>query len=418
MGNKLIVVSIDALVYEDLEYLKTRPNFQKLLASCAQVKRVKSIYPTLTYPCHATMATGCFPTKHGVLNNTCVIPGVEDTPWLWYHDNYQCRDLIDAAKEKGLTTAIIGWPTMGNHPNADYIVAEVAGTKAKTAQEFRRDYLLTGTTEELWDAVGAPNVHYRTYHRCPHYFNTTAACDIIRLYAPDLVMVHLGEPDHARHAHGVFSPLLEPALDACEWALGQLMDAIERSGYAECTNLVITADHGHLDSTRSCLPNALFAENGFLTLDEQGQVTDWRAWCKSVGMSADVFVKNEADIPLVAQLLEDHLGQGYSKVFTRQDAAQEGYDGPFDFVLETDDTTRFLNGWTGPWLTEHGEVHGCHGYHPDKGPRPTILAMGPAFRQGVVLENAHLTDGAPTWATILGAELPDTDGKPILDILV
>ena len=63
MANKLIVVSIDALVYEDLEYLKTRPNFQKLLASCAQVKRVKSIYPTLTYPCHATMATGCLPAS-------------------------------------------------------------------------------------------------------------------------------------------------------------------------------------------------------------------------------------------------------------------------------------------------------------------------------------------------------------------
>ena len=164
MGSKLVVVSIDALVFEDLEYLKTRPNFRHLLERCAMVQRVKSIYPTLTYPCHATMATGCFPTKHGVLNNTSVIPGVEDTPWLWYHDNYQCRDIVDAAKEKGLTTAIIGWPTMGNHPNADYIVAEIAGTQAKTAREFRRDYLLTGTTEELWEAVGAPNVHDRTYH--------------------------------------------------------------------------------------------------------------------------------------------------------------------------------------------------------------------------------------------------------------
>lgn len=413
MGSKLVVVSIDALVFEDLEYLKARPNFRHLLERSAMVQRVKSIYPTLTYPCHATMATGCFPAKHGVLNNTCMIPGVEDTPWLWYHDNYQCRDIIDAAKEKGLTTAIIGWPTMGNHPHADYIVAEVAGTKAKTAREFRRDYLLTGTTEELWEAVGAPNVHYRTYHKCPHYFNATVARDIIRLYSPDLVIVHLGEPDHSRHLYGVFSEKLEPALDACEWALGELLSVIDAD-----TNLVITADHGHLDTTRSCLPNALFAQNGFLTLDEQGQVTDWRAWSQSVGMSAEIFVKNETDIPLVGQLLEKHLGQGYSKIFTRQEAAVEGYDGPFAFVLETDDTTKFLNGWIGPWLTEQGEVHGCHGYHPDKGPRPTLLALGPAFKAGAVVEHANLTDGAPTWAKILGAELPDADGKPILDILL
>ena len=70
MRNKLIVVSMDALIYEDLTYLAQKSAFGKLLQECAMVKQVKSIYPTLTYPCHATMATGCFPAKHGILNNT------------------------------------------------------------------------------------------------------------------------------------------------------------------------------------------------------------------------------------------------------------------------------------------------------------------------------------------------------------
>lgn len=415
--KKLIVVSMDALVYEDLEYLRGKPSFGKLLERCAMVKGVRSVYPTLTYPCHAAMATGCFPAKHGVLNNTLMEPGVENAPWLWYHDAYKCRDLVDACKERGLTTALIGWPTMGNHPNADWIVGEIAATKAKTAEEFRRDYLRTGTTEELWEAVGEPNVFYRTYFRSPTGFNAAVCRDIIRLYAPDLVLLHVGEPDHSRHANGVFSRELEPALDLCEWVLTQLLEAIRLSGFGEETNLVITADHGQLNVTHTCNPNVLFAENGLLTLDGQGNVTNWRAWSDSVGMCAAIYVKDSTDVPEVRALLESHLGQGYSRIYTRQEAAREGYDGPFTFVLETDGHTRFLNKWTGPWLMDHEGVRGSHGFHPDKGPRPPILAMGPAFRQGAVLESADLVDGAPTWAAVLGASLPDADGKILSGLL-
>ena len=56
--QKLIVLSADALVYEDLAYLETLPNFRKYLSGGCRIERVRSIYPTITYPCHATMATG------------------------------------------------------------------------------------------------------------------------------------------------------------------------------------------------------------------------------------------------------------------------------------------------------------------------------------------------------------------------
>ena len=416
MHKKLILVSMDALIYEDLEHLAQKPSFGKLLQECALVKRVRSIYPTLTYPCHATMATGCLPKKHGVLNNPRLEPGTVSPPWLWYHESYRCRDLVDACKEAGLTTACIGWPTMGCHPSADYIVGEIAATTAKTPEEFRRDYLRTGTTEGLWEAVGAPNVHYRTELRSPTHFNTAACRDIIRLYAPDLVLLHIGEPDHTRHLHGVFAPEVTGILDVCEWALTELLHAIRDSGFAHCTNLVITADHGQLDTVRSCSPNALFARESLLTLDEAGSVTDWKAWSDSVGMCSAIYVKHPEDIPTVEALLKRELPD--FRLYSREEAAREGYDGEFAFVLETDGKTRFENLWTGPLLTEPGAVRGYHGYHPDKGPQPPILAMGPGFRKGAVLENANLTDGAPTWAKLLGASLPDAEGRPLDEILL
>lgn len=414
--HKLIVVSMDALIQEDLEYLSQKPAFGWLLSHCAQVDRVKSIYPTLTYPCHATMATGCLPAKHGVINNNHFIPGKVSPPWLWYHDVYKAKDLLDACKEKGLTTACVGWPSMGKHPHADYLVGEIAATKAKTDEEFRADYLATGTTPELWDAACAPHIYLRTQEKCVAAFNAAACCQIIRRFAPDLVLLHTGEPDHSRHQHGVYASQNQPALDLCEQILSDLLAAIQASGSADVYNLVVTADHGHLDTTQASYPNVLFAQQGLLQLDDKGNVTDWKAWSLSTGMCAEVFVKEAKDEPEVYELLRQ-CQYGWERVYTRQESAREGFDGPFSFVLETDGRTRFENNWTGDILVPHGSIKGSHGFHPDKGPRPPLLATGPAFREKVTIADAHLTDGAPTWAAVLGVELPDADGTVLQALL-
>ena len=48
MKQKLLVISMDATVHEDVAYLETLPNFQKILGKRAEVERVKSVYPAIT----------------------------------------------------------------------------------------------------------------------------------------------------------------------------------------------------------------------------------------------------------------------------------------------------------------------------------------------------------------------------------
>ena len=48
MKKKLIVFSADAMVSEDVDYLKTLPNYQKYLAGGCMVQKVDSVYPTIT----------------------------------------------------------------------------------------------------------------------------------------------------------------------------------------------------------------------------------------------------------------------------------------------------------------------------------------------------------------------------------
>ena len=415
MQQKLILVSMDALIFEDLAHLAGKPSFGHIMQNGARVERVRSIYPALTYPCHATMASGCWPAKHGVVNNKALIPGQKDTAGNWFHHIYKVSDLFDGAKAKGLTTACVGWPTMACHPNIDYLVAEIAWTKAKTEEEYRAEYLRTGTPEDLWQTVCQPHVHWRTQKGKVQRFNTKVACEFIRRYQPDLLLMHLADPDRARHKYGVFAPEVKDALDECEVILAELLEAIRDSG--EDYNIVVTADHGQLDVCQTVSPNALFAKTGFLTLDGDGNVTDWRAWAHSTGMSSCVYVKDPVDEPAVYALLKSHVGEGCERVFTREEAAAEGFAGDFAFVMETDGKSSFDNDWQGEYLKPGASTKGNHGYHPDKAPRPTLIGCGPAFRKGVVLPSANLVDGAPTWAKLLDIPLPDAQGTPLTELL-
>ena len=415
-GQKLIILSMDALVREDVEYLKTKPVFGAFLRGAAEVGHVKSIYPTLTYPCHATMATGCWPKKHGVLSNTAFDPGNPDPNWNWYHDVYRVPDVIDRAKEAGKTTAVVGWPSMALHPNVDYLVAEIAGTKAKTEEEFHAQYLETGTPEALWEEVCESEIHFRTEKGDVHLFNTHVAANIIRRHAPDLMLAHFKHPDGMRHQYGVFAPEVKKGLDTCEETLRVILEAVRESGAEECTNVVVTADHGQMNVKRTANVNVLFSNFGFAETDADGKLVSWRAWSHSTGMTTRVFVKDPADEPNVRELLESFLGMGYSRIMTREETAIEGYDGPFSFMLDGDGVTGFSDKWTGPYFTKPSKP-GNHGYHPDLGPRPVIIAKGPAFRPGAYLPDARLIDGAPTWAKVLGFDLPDADGKALTELL-
>ena len=69
MSKHMIVASVDALVFEDIEYAKTLPNFAKILSTGSIIERVRTIYPSLTHPVHASIMTGAPAGITGVVNN-------------------------------------------------------------------------------------------------------------------------------------------------------------------------------------------------------------------------------------------------------------------------------------------------------------------------------------------------------------
>ena len=425
MKNKLIVISADALTCEDLEYLQTLPNYKKYLAGGSRAGSVRSIYPTITYPCHTTMATGVWPNKHGICGNLELRPELTRVPWKWfYHYRKWEEDIFWAAKRAGLTTAGIFWPVTGNHPAIDYLIAEYWPQPGDT--NVREVYRRAGSSEEVLDIIEEELHGIRiTSHPYTDEFQIRCACSMLRRFQPDLLMLHPGNVDACRHNTGLWNDKVTASVEETDQYIGQIMETVEELGLLEHTNLVLTSDHGMLDVVRIVNVNVLLQRSGLITVNEEGSVVDWEVYCQSGGTQACVYMKNPSDEVLkkrVHKLLLNWAEEGvygFSEVLTEEEANQkEHLGGEFSFILETDGYTAFGNAAVGSLVANYDASDyrygkATHGHMPHKGPQPVFVAKGPRIAEEVVVPNINLVDEAPTFAQILDVELKGYDGTSI-----
>jgi predicted AlkP superfamily pyrophosphatase or phosphodiesterase len=421
--SKLLIFSADAMVFEDLEYLRKLPNYKKYLAGGAEIKAVRSIYPTVTYPVHITQITGVYPDRHGVTSNCEFRPGQKELPWFWFHNQTKGPDIFDLAKQNGLSTGSVFWPVTGSHPSIDYLVGScwTQGPDDTVHQVFARN----GANQEVLKIIDKYSGAL-TEWEYPSWdiFRINCACDIIRQFNPDLMLVHPFNIDHYRHESGVFNEKVNKGIVETDAWIGQIMEAYKEAG-SEDVNFVLVSDHGQIDIKRIININALFADHGLIRTDDQGNLLDWDAWCMSNGASAMVFLKDRDNIrnyekvrALLRYACEEGI-YGISQIFTEPEIRQlEHLGGDFSFVLETDGYTSFGDSCTRPLIrnfdsSDYRYGHATHGYLPNKGPQPILAAKGPRIRNGVILEKCNMVDEAPTFARILGLTMNDTDGTCI-----
>ena len=432
MGKKLVLISHDALVGEDLLYLQKSEPFRSLLRDGARIQSLRSVYPTVTYPAHTSLITGVYPERHGVISNEKCSIGTLAAPWNWFRPANKAQSLFTAAKQAGLTTAAVFWPVTGNDPDIDYLVDEYW---PQSPDETMREALLrAGTSETLYDTVVEKHLHLMDGTKIPTHpqldaFITAVACSIIETYRPDLIALHPANVDAARHSTGVFSTPVTQSLDDVARMTQDIIDAVKRAGTYEETDFVILSDHGQMDITRVVNPNVVLAERGFIKTDDAGNFIDYSAWCQSCAMSAYVYLKNPSNLAVqeaVAALLDEMRrdgNYGISEVLTREEAARrEHLYGGFSFVIESDGTTTFGNRWTQPLsspLTNSDYRFGLatHGYLPDKGAQPVFIGYGPSFRRGACVDRRPLVDCAPTCAAALHLSMPWAQGRAVTELL-
>ena len=81
-------------------------------------------------------------------------------------------------------------------------------------------------------------------------------------------------------ATALVTPFTETGVDYENF--GRLMEAADAAGNLADTNFVIVGDHGQISVKQLFNPNILFVQEGLIDLDEDGNVTDWKAWAPSL----------------------------------------------------------------------------------------------------------------------------------------
>jgi predicted AlkP superfamily phosphohydrolase/phosphomutase len=399
MRNHVFVISIDALSTEDLKELSSQTHCKELLEGFSGALKVHSPYPSLTYPCHATIMTGCYPDKTGIFHNTDYKTGT----WNWYHGAIKKPTLIDIVRQKGLTSGCICWPVMGGAPS-DYLIAEIWTEKP----EEDPTPIFDSVNSPLAKPIFEKNKHLLTWMTTPSFdlFATACTADIIKLAKPDLVCSHLSYLDHQKHQLGTSPAGLSHAYALIDECLGKILEATKEAGIREQTTFVLLGDHGQKDIHTLCNLNAILKERGYYH-DRQ----KWQIFGYSCGCSSQIHIRNidqQQAKKILIEMQKDYP-TAIAGVMDRNDFQALHLDGPFAFVLEAGKGYAF--GKKDSLLFEAPSPQGFsmanHGYLSETGPEPPFIVCN---KKGLVLDQARMVDEAPTILSLLGIETEKRDG--------
>ncbi|WP_226674683.1 alkaline phosphatase family protein [Mesobacillus jeotgali] len=430
LTDHLIVISFDCLSEHDVPLLREMPNFKTFIENSSFCTQVETIYPSVTYPCHATIVTGNFPNRHGIVNNTFVQPGRISPDWYWHRSHVKGTTLYDEAKKAGMKTAALLWPVTAK-ADIDYNMPEIF---ANRPWHHQIPVSLSNGSPRYQLEMNSKFGHIRNGLSQPELddFVLEATVETIKTRKPELMLIHFVDLDSQRHMQGFSSEEAIAALHRHDERLGRIMEALKEAGIAENSTLAILGDHSALDESKVVKLNVLFKERGLIQTNSAGKVTDWRAYCKSCDGSAYIYVKNQNDdaaknlvTDILADLLQDE-SNGIEAAITGAEANAKGADGTAFRMLEAARGYYFSEAVDGDYIEEVTEqdartkkyTFACHGYSPEKeGYHTVFFVAGKGIRPGISIKSMHLVDEGPTFARLLGLDLGDTDGSILEGIL-
>jgi predicted AlkP superfamily pyrophosphatase or phosphodiesterase len=415
-GRHLVLISLDAFRPEF--YLDTSfdaPTLRALVAEGSHARAAESVFPTLTYPSHASIVTGVRPARHGIHFN--VLFTREGARGRWYEEANDLRatPLWAWARGAGLTTAAIAWPVTLGAP-IDWLVAE----RDYWAREDPLPQMIAASTPGLFERVGVtPDpAMFKDAVRWDAFLTATAA-GIIRDARPHLLLIHLVEADLVQHKGGRDAAGIRATVARLDRHVATLRQAIAAAGIAERTTIIVTGDHGFQDVRDYVHPNHILTRAG---LRECPRAAGWRATLHVGGGSGAVFVDPPGDAALItrAETALRRAAADRFTVLTRAELDALGAMPGAALGLEAAPGWA-IGGSCDRALAEPargGPVVGTHGFLPSRATMATgFIAGGAGIRPGVALDRIRLIDIAPTAARLLGITPPAVEGRVLQEIL-
>ena len=430
--NKLLVFMIDALCSSDIEYMKTLPNFKKIINNGSYVHHIAPVHPALTYCCHTSIVTGTYVDRHGITNNELLTRGCKSSDvWFGLKKDVKVPTLLDYAREYGLTTCSISWPVSAG---ADYTYNMPMIVPYHYDGSHPEEYLYGNATDNLMNAYWEKYGKYmKGLDASLDKYTMAISPEIIKDFGqPDVMFVKMCDLDTVRHKNGVFNEEINKQLEKHDEELGILLEAIKKYGDINNTNIVIIGDHGQTDIEDVLNMNKVLCDAGFIKADNEGNISSCDAFAHSAALTCFIELANpndkdkEKEVKTFLESLKDDKDIQLAYVLDKEEMkAKYHLEGPFDFVIESKRNISFdfrndiniESCWRSMLPGDHVIGKATHGGNPERHEQTLFIACGPSVKKGVVIEKANMVDEAITMAKMIGFDMPDTDGKLIKEIL-
>ena len=413
----VVLVSVDGFrpdFYTDASW--PAPNMQQMMHKGVYAQGVRGIFPTVTYPSHTTLITGVMPARHGIVYNTPFDPKGLSGRWVKDYKEIKAQTLWAAAHVAGLKTASVSWPVSVGSADIDYNIPETwsenlpGDRRPATSQDATPKGLFEEVQRNATGQLEANDLDLHYLSMNENLGRMTAY--LIRKYKPNLISVHLPCTDEAEHAEGREGESVRRAVASADRAIGSILEALEKAGIKDSAAVIITGDHGFVDTHSSLAPNVWLAQMGLTGITpDRG---NWKAAFHASGGSAFLHLKDPKDEKTLQQVVKmlESLPPAQQKLFRiidRKTMDHFGSDPAAALALTGMQGITFNNNADGALLKP--AKGGAHGYFPDFDEiRTGFVAMGAGLNTGSVMREMGLEDVAPLVAKLLGIELKQAEG--------
>jgi predicted AlkP superfamily pyrophosphatase or phosphodiesterase len=401
-------------------------NLRRLAKDGAAVEAMTVSNPSITWINHTTLSTGVTPRRHGVLYNGLLVrqgpdqqPKIE--PWVDKSRMVFAPTIYDLAYRAGLTTAEVDWVAITRPGTIHWSFPEIPSVDGTVEKEMIAAGLLRPEQIGWFHGRNRKNMTWEDHTW------TQAACFIFEKHRPNLLLHHLLNTDSIQHQYAPGSAAAYTALSDADRQVGDLLAAVQRSGVADRTTVIVTSDHGFKKINKLAFPNVLLRQAGLLTA--RGSAV---ARCDAVAMAqagmAFIYITNPARkaelLPQLKKLFAK--AEGVAQVLDGHDGPTVGMPTPEenqgmgDLVLFAKAGYSFKGEAGGDAAAGDAKPGylGTHGYlATDPELDGFFVAHGPRIKPGVTLGRISNLDVAPTVAQLLGLKIPNAEGRVLNEIL-
>lgn len=381
----VIVLSWDGVRPDQLQR-SDLPALARMQREGAVAQKLIPPFPSSTFSGHATLATGTYPDRHGIVANRFFDPArrAAGEPDEFDYENdanwFQAEPLWAAAERQGVRSAVFFWVGSETDWRGNGASLRRAPFDGRTPERTKVDQIL-------------------------------AWLDLPEDRRPGLILSYWRGSDHAGHRHGPRSEEVAQALRQQDAQLARLLAGLDERNAWRSTTLLIVSDHGMIEVTEAIDARSILRRAGVAArviqasalahvhlhdpLDEQAMHRAIQALSQLEGVTA-----------YPTDRLPDHLRYRHPSRVGQ-------------VVAITTPPRVFRSGMRG--LAERasralGGTTGAHGFDPAAVAEMggIFLALGRGVGHGVTLPPARSIDLAPTASALLGIEPPaDSEGRAV-----